>query len=64
LAIVRTGLKTKDQNDPTERERKLITPDVIIHNNGSLEQLAICAEKVVNDLHAGNLASKYSASSK
>jgi hypothetical protein len=61
LQIERPNLPTQDARDLTERERSLIQPDAVIRNNGSLEQLAICAKTVYRDLSLRQLYSEYDA---
>ncbi|HVX48249.1 MAG TPA: hypothetical protein VHA05_02740 [Candidatus Saccharimonadales bacterium] len=62
VEIVRPGVKERDKNDLTERERKLIHRDCVVYNDGSLEDLAACAKSVVADLKNGVLAPEYHAS--
>jgi hypothetical protein len=63
ISIQRPDLARRDQFDLTEREQSLITPDCGIINNGSLEQLQVCAAKVITDMQAGSLELTYAAAS-
>lgn len=49
LEVVRPGYGEQDLNDPTENQRKEITPDVTIVNNGSLAELELATERFVAD---------------
>jgi hypothetical protein len=51
----------RDVTDLTERERQAISVDIMIHNNGTLEQLRKCADKLLVDLKAGHPSHEYSA---
>lgn len=62
IEIKRPGMSEADKQEITERERKLITPDSVIINDGTLEQLAVCAQKVYDDLQGRMLAKQYTAS--
>ncbi len=61
LTMRRPGKSAQDTQDLTERERELISPDAIIINDGSLDQLQRCAVQVVEDLRANALAQTYQA---
>lgn len=61
LEVVRPGYDTRDGSDLTERERKLIQPDSVILNNGSLAELQTCAATVWHDLVLRDLQANYSA---
>lgn len=50
-----------DTTDVTESARSEITPDAVIRNNGSLQQLEALATEVVNDLIIGKLKPEYIA---
>ncbi|MDB5170737.1 MAG: hypothetical protein JWO35_431 [Candidatus Saccharibacteria bacterium] len=63
ISIERPDLARRDEQDLTEREVTLITPDSGIINNGSLEQLRACAVQVVQDLQTQNLQLTYAAGS-
>ncbi len=63
ISIQRPDIARRDEQDLTEREVTLITPDCGIINNGTLEQLRKCAAKVVADLQTQNLQLTYAASS-
>lgn len=62
ISIQRPDLARRDEQDLTEREVTLITPDCGIINGGTLEQLKQCAAKVVEDLQTQNLQLTYDAS--
>lgn len=62
ISIERPDLARRDEQDLTEREVTLITPDCGIINSGSLGQLQKCAEHVVKDLQNQNLQLTYDAS--
>lgn len=62
IEIKRPGLEEKDKQDLTERERDLITPDATVINDGTLEQLQQCANKIYADLKLRQLAKNYKAS--
>ena len=62
IEIQRPGMREADKQDLTERERKLITADSCIINDGDLGQLAGCAQKVYDDLQQRTLAKQYTAS--
>lgn len=47
--------------DVTEVERGNINPDAVVHNNGTIAQLQILAENLINDLTAGALQKNYFA---
>ncbi|HEY1064100.1 MAG TPA: hypothetical protein VGE30_02255 [Candidatus Saccharimonadales bacterium] len=62
IEIIRPGLTQRDPNDLTERDRSLITPDCRIMNDGTIAQLAACAERVWHDLSVRELRPEYRAS--
>jgi hypothetical protein len=62
IEIRRPGMEEADKQDLTERERKLITTDSTVINDGTLEHLAHCAKQVYDDLQGRTLAKQYSAS--
>lgn len=62
IEIQRPGMQEADKQDLTERERKHITADAIVINDGTLEQLASCAATVYDDLQGRSLLKKYKAS--
>ena len=62
IEIERPNLPELDQHDITERERNNIDADSIIYNNGTLEDLTICAAKVYEDLKLRQLQKSYTAS--
>lgn len=61
LGVVRPDLPAKDERDPTERERKRITVDVTIYNDGNLRDLRSCAKRLSKDLVHGSLRTVYRA---
>jgi hypothetical protein len=48
-----------DRDDVTESSRSLIKPDIIVHNTGSLAELAATAEQLWHDLGAGKHKTSY-----
>lgn len=63
VRLERPNIAGRDSNDLTERESALIASDLTIINDGSLEQLERCADKVWSDLRAGKLETNYRATS-
>lgn len=63
IGLVRPSLEAQDATDVTERERSLITPDTLIHNDGSVEQLQQLAEQVYAEISANDYRREYFASS-
>lgn len=61
LQLSRPHLTSRDPYDITERERDLIRPAAIIHNNGTLYDLERCAERVWADLQRDALQPLYYA---
>lgn len=61
IEIRRPNYGEADKADLTERERKLITAETVVVNDGTLEQLERCAVKVYDDLRTRNLAASYQA---
>lgn len=61
LDIQRPTLPELDSLEITERDRTMIEPDVVIRNDGSLEQLSSCAEKVYEDLCMRTLQPQYTS---
>lgn len=59
IEIIRPDHIQSDALDPTERERALIEPDVIVYNISSLEVLADIAVQMITDIGAGHLQSRY-----
>lgn len=62
MAIERPGWASRDKSDPTERERSRIQVDSTIYNDGSLDQLRRCAQKVASDIKGQTLLPNYRAS--
>jgi hypothetical protein len=62
IAIERAGWASRDTADPTERERTRIKVDTTVYNDGSLEQLRRCAQKVASDIKRQALPAEYRAS--
>lgn len=60
IGIERTD-HTADTADVTESSRSQIKPDVLIHNNGSLDELQKVAEQLWDDLGAGKCQQNYNA---
>ena len=60
IAVERPDAKLRG-HDVTEAERSLITPDITVINNGTLEQLQVVAEAIMNDLQAGKPKQRYNA---
>jgi len=58
LSIKRSSHQS-DTNDVTEASRHLVTPDITLQNNGSLEALSLTIENLWNDIAAGNPAKTY-----
>jgi hypothetical protein len=52
---------TADTADVTESSRSQIKPDVLVHNNGSLDELQKLAEQLWDDLGAGKCQQNYNA---
>lgn len=50
-----------DNNDITEAQRSLITPDITVFNNGTLEQFEAVATALWNDIAAGKPKKEYRA---
>lgn len=63
IEIQRPGLDEPDMKDPTERERHSIQPDVVVINNGSLEQLLDASLRLYQDIAKNKLKEKYYAAS-
>jgi hypothetical protein len=63
LSIIRPGSGDQDISDPTERYRQAIVADTTIYNNGSLQQLELCAKRIYNDLSIDKLLAEYRATS-
>ncbi|MDL2362863.1 MAG: hypothetical protein QFB86_00585 [Patescibacteria group bacterium] len=61
LTIERPNIVVRDANEITERESKLIEPDAIISNDGSLHELIGVAQTVYSDLKNNALKSRYSS---
>jgi len=61
MAIERPGWEPRDKSDPTERERGQIHADTVIYNDGSLDQLRRCAQKVAADIKGGTRLPQYRA---
>ena len=59
IKIVRPDLKEIDITDPTERERNNIQPDTTVINDGSLEELQECAERILSDMKRMKLKPTY-----
>ena len=62
VGITRPEMAETDAQDPTERERSMIQPDCIVINNAGVDQLALCAQKILNDIRAKALQKQYLAS--
>lgn len=60
VGVERQGLAA-DNTDVTEASRSDIVPDIIIHNNGSLEQLQTAAERLWSDLTIGKPKPEYTS---
>ncbi len=60
LGVERPGLAA-DVADITESSRSQIQPDVLVHNDGSLDELQKLAERFWDDLGAGNCQQNYNA---
>jgi hypothetical protein len=60
VEVNRPGMPDTDTDDPTERERKLIVPDVLIVNNGSIAELHLTAAEFLIDLGNNQLKQQYS----
>lgn len=61
LGIIRPDLASRDQDDPTERERNGIKTDATIYNDGTLEALQDLAAQLMRDILRGTLQKKYYA---
>jgi len=61
LRITRPDHETRDATDLTERLNKQIPTNAEIRNDGSLQQLQLCAAQVYRDLQAAQLAASYQA---
>jgi hypothetical protein len=59
IEISRPSEPAIDSADFTERQRSLIKADVTIINNGSLEELNLCAAQIMTDLDSGSLKQSY-----
>jgi hypothetical protein len=62
IVVERPQTGEQDSSDLTERDRRAIIPDTIVHNDGSLLQLQRCANQVFNDLKKQHLVSDHRAS--
>ena len=62
IEIKRPDVTEQDLQDLTERERRLITPDSTVVNDGSLKQLGECAKGLYKDLAERSLRSNYTTS--
>jgi hypothetical protein len=61
IKVYRPGHLEYDKLDPTERERENIIPDATIVSNGTIEDVANCAKRVVNDIKENRLQKIYYA---
>lgn len=59
IDIFRPGMPELDLNDPTERERSKITPDIRVTNNGDKSEYKVVIKDIMNDLSAGKPKSLY-----
>lgn len=59
LEIQRPLFAMQDKNDLTERDRMKIEPDSVVLNDGSLEDLTVCAKRVYQDLQLRQLKPAY-----
>ena len=61
IQIARPGVDDRDRTDITERERKMIPHDSVVHNDGTLDDFNSCAQLVLKDLKEKVLADYYYA---
>lgn len=61
ISIIRPDFTEQDANDATERFRKQIPVNVMLKNNGSLEQLQKTASLILKDIKSGSVSRSYSA---
>ena len=59
IKVHRTLFAEQDLLDPTERQRSDITPDAMVHNNGTLAELDSMATILLQDLQTKNLRGQY-----
>jgi hypothetical protein len=62
IKIYRPDHLQYDSLDPTERERSSLQIDSTVINNGTLEDIDVCAAKILADLRGGNLQASYHTS--
>ncbi len=62
ISINRPSAPEPDLDDPTERERNQIVPDITVINDGSLEQLFACTNRLWSDIQKDKTAKQYRAS--
>ena len=60
VGLLRSGLSA-DRTDVTESSRNDIKPDIIVHNNGTLDELRNAAERLWNDLSVSSPKQNYNA---
>jgi hypothetical protein len=63
VELVRPSQASQDITDITERERGLITPDISVVNDGTLEQLERLASNVYEDIMSHDSKQQYRAGS-
>lgn len=61
VKIYRPSLAPADITDPTEREREQVPVDSTVLNDGSVDNLATCAEILLRDMQNNRLQPNYSA---
>lgn len=61
VRVIRPELGEEDASDPTESSRKLIVPDTVIQNNGTLFDLETIVKQFLHDYNNNQTKSLYSA---
>ncbi len=61
LEISRPTVESRDNDDPTERERDSIEPDILITNNGTIEDLRKLTAQILKDVRNNNYQKAYQA---
>ena len=61
IRVYRPGYLQYDMLDPTERERDNVLPDTTIVSNGGIDDLNVCAKKVLDDIKQNRLEKTYYA---
>lgn len=64
IRVERGTEPAQDANDLTERDRSETVATTVVHNNGTIDELAAVAQTIWADLKAGSLQSEYWAAPK